>query len=80
MIVNEKIHKLISSDEYVNSPINDRIGLVNTLLDSLKKEAYICEYSYNAGESLYSFTYKNGLSGGVYIKDFSTPSGRIPMN
>ncbi|SKC05376.1 hypothetical protein SAMN06296386_11610 [Lachnospiraceae bacterium] len=80
MIVNDKICELTSSDEYINAPIDERIRLVNALFDALQKEAHIIEYSYNAGEMLYSFTYKSGLSGGVFIKDFSTPSGRIPMN
>jgi len=70
--VDDEIEKMVESAEYKNATIDERKNIANSLLLRLKKEKAIKRFSYSKDSYLFSFTYKNGTLGGIYLKDFNT--------
>ncbi|MCR4890819.1 MAG: hypothetical protein K5989_01340 [Lachnospiraceae bacterium] len=79
-ITNQKINDLISNELFVEGSFEERYSLAKELLDSLSAEGYIEDLKYAEDEKIFIFRHKNGLKGGLDLKDYSAAPGGIHMN
>lgn len=68
--VDEGIQEMMDEDEYDSAEYDTKVSLMGELLDLYKKNKQIQYYDYSEESSMYSFTYKDGILGGVKLKPF----------
>lgn len=71
-IVDEKLDSLMKSSEYIEMNYDERKKVCQKLLDELVKDGEIKDYFYQDSNMMFSFEYKNGILGGIQIKEFET--------
>lgn len=71
--VDERLRKLLQSDDYKKAAFQNQCEAVETLLNTLISEGLVTDgsVSYNASQKMFSFQYKSGASGSVVMKSFS---------
>lgn len=70
--VDELIRNLVNSEEYSKMSENEKKSECEKLLNKLKENGVIKDYSYFDSEKLYSFEYNDGSLGGISLKEFDS--------
>ena len=68
--VDEELHDLLSSDEYMNKSQAEKKIACENLLKELENNGEIKNLQYDEDSELFSFEYKNSVLGGVSLKEF----------
>ncbi len=78
--VDERISELMDDEKYQKASLDEQYTFTNDMLTSLEKDGYIKNVHYDEQSRLFSFSYANGVYGGVYLDSFSAKPGQVPMN
>lgn len=78
--VDEQIAALTADTAYQDGTLEERRDLAQAALTQLEKEGYLTQLNYDGEQDLFSFQYADGSLGGVYLADFSSSGGGLPMN
>lgn len=71
---------LLESEEYKKGSLEERRELASKMLNDMKCKRYIKGLVYFEENFLFSFLYADGSLGGIYLKDFATKPGELPMD
>lgn len=78
--VDNKLNEAVSSEEYKNMTLEERVEFAHELLLQLEQGGYIKRLIYDSDNYMYSFEYSDGILGGWKIEDFKIKDGLIPTN